>query len=473
MRISDILSTGRNAVVFAGIIVIFLIGILLAVYQLIYKKILHGKKRVTIKKVLAAGLCGGYVLVVIYATLLRSAAYYGMDIKPPFSSYLTAWYQFNNREWRNIILNIAMFVPFGFLFSVYTAQKSRFWKTLLAGLVFTATIEVLQLLLGRGMFEMDDIINNTMGAVIGYGIFYPAALIVSKVRKKEDGRSVKSAFLVQFPLLCTVLTFVLIFVIYTKQELGNLTISNVTQHSISEVTISDGITLSDQGKEATIYQTRQADMEEARNFAAGIFEKLGLVFDDTWTDYYDETIFFYDSDRSHGLVLDYDGLTYSYTDFDLMYPEEEEQNQPKTGINEEEVRAALLSMDIFIPDNAEFSEGDGTYWFEVAGSVQDGSYYTGSLQCKLSEDEKFISIDNYLVEAPEYRKTEIISEKEAYEKLCSGKFYSDDMPKKCSIEVTGVCLTYIEDTKGFYRPVYAFTVETGDGDTAQIMIAAA
>jgi hypothetical protein len=79
---------------------------------------------------------------------------------------------------------------------------------------------------------------------------------------------------------------------------------------------------------------------------------------------------------------------------------------------------------------------------------------------------------DYLVEAPEYRQTEIISEKAAYEQLCSGKFYSEELPEKCSIEVTGVCLTYLKDTKGFYRPVYAFTVETEEGDAVRIMIAA-
>jgi glycopeptide antibiotics resistance protein len=449
-----------------------LVGIWLIGYQLIYKKILHGKKRVTVKKVLSVGLCGGYMLVVVYATLLRSGAYYGAGIQPPFSSYLTAWYQFNNREWRNIILNIAMFVPFGFLFSVCTAPRSKLWKTFLAGLLFTTAIETLQLLLGRGIFEMDDIINNTLGAVIGYGLFYPAALITSKIRKKEDGRSVKSAFLVQLPLLFTVLAFALIFVLYTQQELGNLTISHVTKHSISKVTLSDALTLSDQGGEASIYQTKQANKEEARDFAENIFAKSGCEIDDTATDYYDDTVFFYDTGSTLCLTVDYDGLTIRYTDFDLLYPEDGEEFQPKTGASEDEVRAALLSMDILIPDNAEFSEGDGTYWFEVAGGVQDGSYYSGSLQCSFNEDGTLASMTDYLVEAPVYRQTEIISEKAAYEQLCSGKFYSEELPEKCSIEVTGVCLTYLKDTKGFYRPVYAFTVETGEGDAVRIMIAA-
>ncbi len=36
----------------------------------------------------------------------------------PFSQYRSAWYNFSYPEWRNIVLNIAMFIPFGVLIPV-------------------------------------------------------------------------------------------------------------------------------------------------------------------------------------------------------------------------------------------------------------------------------------------------------------------------------------------------------------------
>ena len=41
------------------------------------------------------------------------------------------------------------------------------WVVIVAALVLTAASEVIQLLFGLGLFEWDDIINNTLGAVIG------------------------------------------------------------------------------------------------------------------------------------------------------------------------------------------------------------------------------------------------------------------------------------------------------------------
>ena len=41
----------------------------------------------------------------------------------------------------------------------------------MCGFGFALFIEVVQLITGRGVFETDDIINNTIGAMIGYGLF--------------------------------------------------------------------------------------------------------------------------------------------------------------------------------------------------------------------------------------------------------------------------------------------------------------
>ncbi len=56
----------------------------------------------------------------------------------------------------------------------------------MCGFGFALFIEVVQLITGRGVFETDDIINNTIGAMIGYGLFSVARLIFVAVcsRKK-------------------------------------------------------------------------------------------------------------------------------------------------------------------------------------------------------------------------------------------------------------------------------------------------
>jgi glycopeptide antibiotics resistance protein len=70
---------------------------------------------------------------------------------------------------QQIYLNILLFVPLGcFAGAVFLTEKKRSCVIpLLIGAVLTILIEVLQLLLERGMFELDDIFNNMLGTVIG------------------------------------------------------------------------------------------------------------------------------------------------------------------------------------------------------------------------------------------------------------------------------------------------------------------
>ena len=45
------------------------------------------------------------------------------------------------------------------------------WVVIPVGFCFSLLIEVLQLVLRKGTFEVDDLINNTAGVVIGLGVY--------------------------------------------------------------------------------------------------------------------------------------------------------------------------------------------------------------------------------------------------------------------------------------------------------------
>lgn len=66
-----------------------------------------------------------------------------------------------------ILLNYFLLLPFGILVSFYWKRR---W-VVLSGLILTITIELTQFFLHRGLFEFDDMIGNTLGVVIGIGIF--------------------------------------------------------------------------------------------------------------------------------------------------------------------------------------------------------------------------------------------------------------------------------------------------------------
>jgi glycopeptide antibiotics resistance protein len=46
----------------------------------------------------------------------------------------------------------------------------RFCKVALLGFLTSLSIELLQLVLKRGLFEFDDMFHNTFGVILGYGI---------------------------------------------------------------------------------------------------------------------------------------------------------------------------------------------------------------------------------------------------------------------------------------------------------------
>ena len=71
-----------------------------------------------------------------------------------------------------IILNILLFIPFGFSLSTYLNCHKRsphlLLTVLLTAFFLSTSVEALQYLTSRGYTEVDDVINNTLGAVIGW-----------------------------------------------------------------------------------------------------------------------------------------------------------------------------------------------------------------------------------------------------------------------------------------------------------------
>ena len=69
----------------------------------------------------------------------------------------------------NVAGNIALFIPFGFIISVYCKPK-KIWTNLIIAIIVSSTIELVQLNIGRS-FDIDDIILNTIGCIIGFLLY--------------------------------------------------------------------------------------------------------------------------------------------------------------------------------------------------------------------------------------------------------------------------------------------------------------
>ena len=87
---------------------------------------------------------------------------------------------------RDIIINIAgnvgMFVPSGIILPILYKRLNTFWKVVAAGAFISFCIEVVQILFVNSVTDIDDLIMNTAGCAIGYGIY---ALIRKLVFRKR------------------------------------------------------------------------------------------------------------------------------------------------------------------------------------------------------------------------------------------------------------------------------------------------
>jgi glycopeptide antibiotics resistance protein len=83
----------------------------------------------------------------------------------------------------NLLGNIALFVPMGLLAPAIWPRFRRLWKAVLFGMLFSAGIELAQLAFSLlGMLyrttDVDDVILNTSGALMGYGLYALIRLMI-------------------------------------------------------------------------------------------------------------------------------------------------------------------------------------------------------------------------------------------------------------------------------------------------------
>ncbi|WP_319804219.1 VanZ family protein [Chryseobacterium kimseyorum] len=86
----------------------------------------------------------------------------------------TIWFIKGTVSWFNIVKivlgNVVMFIPFGFLGWVFPQLKDL--KSLIIAFVSAIVIvEALQYFSRMGVFDIDDIILNTLGVYLGWKIF--------------------------------------------------------------------------------------------------------------------------------------------------------------------------------------------------------------------------------------------------------------------------------------------------------------
>lgn len=109
----------------------------------------------------------------------------------PFSTiknYFTYYDHFPIFIWLiNIAGNVGVFIPFGIVLPVLFPKLSNFFLFIIGFVLGIFSLEVLQLFSKLGSFDVDDIILNTIGAIIGF-ILYKARKNKRSNKKRKKKR---------------------------------------------------------------------------------------------------------------------------------------------------------------------------------------------------------------------------------------------------------------------------------------------
>lgn len=120
-----------------------------------------------------------YVVVLLVITYFsrESGSRVGMDLD------LFSTWGINRRNNAYVVENVLLFIPYGFTLAWAAPRQRHFFINLLTGALTSLAIESMQLVTGRGYFQIDDILTNILGTIVGFFCFHLVLGICSLWRK--------------------------------------------------------------------------------------------------------------------------------------------------------------------------------------------------------------------------------------------------------------------------------------------------
>lgn len=440
-----------------SIVPVFLAGLLtlavLWISRFFYNRKYRGDKVFPWKRALLLLIFLGYLGLVFFVTVFRTSGMHREVNLHLFRAWREALNNFSQHRWLNVLLNIAMFCPLGFLLPIMNHKFGKWYKTISAGFGFSLVIELLQLAFFRGIFDVDDLFCNTLGAAVG---FFTGMLCLSVFHWRWKTAIVYTCLML---LCCGAVGSV--FIHYQLKEFGNLPQRAAYRVDTRETEWMLSCKLPAAADSLPVYRTRTRTVEECDDFAKDFCQIIPTVFEDI--SYYQEAAYYMDhggGDGAHFLFVHYLDQGYEYT---AIYDDE-----PVWGhADRETVLKALEKYPLLIPDSAEFlAQVDGWYSFTCHQMAEDDLLFDGILRVRYVQDGTIRELENNLLSCTYYRNVAVISPEEAWQRLQDGRFHDEGYfgsQNPSQVSVRSCILGYRVDTKGFYQPVYVFDVATADG----------
>lgn len=160
---------------------------------------LYGKKNgYTAERTILCFLLSIYLAFVFHLTGQPDLLYHRFEPNIyliPFGEVVT--------DFKNSILNILLFVPFGFLLPTLDSKYRVFYKTVIFGICFSVFIELSQMFTLRAT-DINDVITNTLGSAVGWWIWSILRNKLSGLCAEDRGKDI---------LFCGIISYAVMFFI--------------------------------------------------------------------------------------------------------------------------------------------------------------------------------------------------------------------------------------------------------------------
>lgn len=166
-------------------------GILMApIFYLFHKRYFHNAKQTAWCFILAVYLAGVYAVVG-----LPDICY----VRPDFNVNLRPFaYMFS--DYRSSTLNVLLFMPLGLLLTVLWKPFRKVHWTVLFGFCTSLLIELLQLFTLRAT-DVNDLMTNTFGCLLGWCLGRLVLLLFPKIRQSEETEEIYLSCCLSFAIM--------------------------------------------------------------------------------------------------------------------------------------------------------------------------------------------------------------------------------------------------------------------------------
>ena len=184
---------------------------IVAIISLRITYIVKNKKRFILYEELLGLIFVIYILMFFQIVTYQDVISYGNNFIP--FKEVTRYSFGSSLFFKNVVGNILLFMPYGFFASYYLRlEKKDRWFALLLIFIVSFSIECVQLVIGR-CFDVDDILLNLVGGMIGFLIYRVLEIVTDKMSKRTISTILTSIII----LLIVILLYIMMWGIYENR----------------------------------------------------------------------------------------------------------------------------------------------------------------------------------------------------------------------------------------------------------------